>query len=291
MKIGFLGFGEVSSILSEGLLDNGVNVFTCLQGRSSTTKNKALEMGVTICPSYRKLAEKSEILISAVTPSTAVEVARDIGKYSRGIYVDINNISPATVREALGQVENKKTVDAAIIGSVKRNGSNVQIIACGDSAQDFAFLNDYGLNIKIMGTEIGNCSQIKMLRSSYTKGVSALLWETISAAYKMGIDEEVMEIIGETEGQQFKNSVNSRLISSFKHAKRRYEEMDEVKNLLSDEIDPIMADAIENTFEIILDQNKDFNNNNNNNNKDFKDAIEFKSDLKSYKELFKHLYD
>ncbi|MDP3623108.1 MAG: DUF1932 domain-containing protein, partial [Methanobacteriaceae archaeon] len=224
-------------------------------------------------------------------PSTAVEVARDIGKYSRGIYVDINNISPATVREALGQVENKKTVDAAIIGSVKRNGSNVQIIACGDSAQDFAFLNDYGLNIKIMGTEIGNCSQIKMLRSSYTKGVSALLWETISAAYKMGIDEEVMEIIGETEGQQFKNSVNSRLISSFKHAKRRYEEMDEVKNLLSDEIDPIMADAIENTFEIILDQNKDFNNNNNNNNKDFKDAIEFKSDLKSYKELFKHLYD
>ena len=290
MKVGFLGFGEVSSTLSEGLLDNGVTVFTCLHGRSSNTKNKALEMGVTICDSYRELAETSEILISAVNPSNAVEVARDIGKYSRGIYVDINNVSPATVWEALGQVENKKTVAASIIGSVKKNGSNAQIIACGDSAKDFAVLNDYGLNIKIMGTEIGNCSQIKMLRSSYTKGVSALLWETISAAYKMGIDEEVMEIIGETEGHQFKNSANSRLISSFKHAKRRYEEMDEVKNLLSDEIDPIMADAIENMFEIILDQNKDFNKNDNNH-KDYKDAIEFKSDLKSYKELFKHLYD
>ena len=289
MKVGFIGFGEVASTLSKGLLDNDVTVLTCLNGRSHTTKNKALEMGVTICNSNKELAETSEILISAVTPSTAVEVAREIGKYSTGIYVDINNVSPSTVQEALGQGEKiKKLVDAAIIGSVKRNGHNVQIIACGESAQDFAVLNDYGLNIKIMGTEIGNCSQIKMLRSSYTKGVSALLWETISAAYKMGIDEEVLEIIGETEGPQFKNSANSRLISSFKHAKRRYEEMDEVKNLLSDEIDPIMADAIENTFEIIFNQNKIFNEDDN---KDLKSPMNFKSDFKSYKELFKHLYD
>ncbi len=284
MKVGFLGFGEVSSTFSEGLLDNGVTVFTCLYGRSATTKNKALEMGVTICDSYRELAETSEILISAVTPSTAVEVAREIGKYSRGIYVDINNISPSTVLEALALMENKKTVDAAIIGSVKRNGHNVPIIACGESARDFAVLNDYGLNIKIMGNEIGNCSQIKMLRSSYTKGVSALLWETISAAYKMGIDEEVLEIIGETEGPQFKNSADSRLITSFKHAKRRYEEMDEVKNLLSEETNPIMAEAIENMFEIILHQNKTFNKSYKN-----KDLTEI-SDFKSYKELFKQLY-
>lgn len=288
MKVGFIGFGEVASTLSQGLLDNGVNVLTCLHGRGPTTKNKALEMGVTVCSSYRELAETSEILISAVTPSTAVQVAREIGKYSTGIYVDINNVSPSTVREALGQVENKKTVDAAIIGSVKRNGHSVQIITCGESAHDFAVLNGYGLNIKIMGNKIGNCSQIKMLRSSYTKGVSALLWETISAAYKMGIDEEVLEIIAETEGPQFMNSANSRLISSFKHAKRRYEEMNEVKNLLSDEIDPIMADAIENTFEIISNQNKIFNEDDN---KDLRSPMNFESDFKSYKELFKHLFD
>src|SRR5512145_2913789 len=116
MKVGFIGFGEVASTLSQGLLDNGVTVLTCLHGRSATTKNKALEMGVTVCYSYRELAETSEILISAVTPSTAVQVAREIGKYSTGIYVDINNVSPATVLKALGQIENKKTVDAAIIG-------------------------------------------------------------------------------------------------------------------------------------------------------------------------------
>jgi 3-hydroxyisobutyrate dehydrogenase-like beta-hydroxyacid dehydrogenase len=280
MKVGFVGFGEVASTLSNGLLDSGLTVLTCLHGRSLSTKNKALDMGVNICNSHRELAETSEILISAVTPSTALDVAREMGKYSRGIYVDINNVSPSTVIEAMGLVENKKTVDAAVIGSVKRNGPEVQIIACGDSASDFAVLNDYGLNIKIMGAEIGNCSQIKMLRSSYTKGVSALLWETIGAAYELGIDEEVLEIIGQTEGPQFENSSKSRLLSSFNHSKRRYEEMNELKNLLSGTEYLSMVDAIEKTFEIIYEKNRELN-------KDQKEKLDFKS----YKEIFKALND
>lgn len=281
MKVGFVGFGEVASTLSNGLLDSGVNVLTCLHGRSLRTKNKALDMGVNICNSHRELAETSDILISAVTPTTSVEVAREMGKYSQGIYVDINNVSPTTVIEALGLVENKNTVDAAIIGSVKRNGLEVQIIACGDSASDFAVLNEYGLNIKIMGTEIGNCSQIKMLRSCYTKGVSALLWETIGAAYELGIDEEVLEIIGQTEGGlQFENSAKSRLLSSFNHSKRRYEEINEVKNLSSGTEDLLMVDAIEKTFEIIYQKNLELN-------KDKKEQLDFKS----YNEIFKALND
>ena len=34
----------------------------------------------------------------------------------------MNNVSPKTVRNALGMIENGKTVDAAIMGSVARNG-------------------------------------------------------------------------------------------------------------------------------------------------------------------------
>jgi len=49
-----------------------------------------------------------------------------------------------------------------------------QIITSGKSATQFAKLNNYGMNIKIIGSEIGQASTLKMLRSSYTKGVSAL---------------------------------------------------------------------------------------------------------------------
>jgi 3-hydroxyisobutyrate dehydrogenase-like beta-hydroxyacid dehydrogenase len=252
MKVGFIGFGEVASTLSQGLLDGGADVSTCLEGRSSSTKELAKKNGVKICLRSVDMAEESDILICSVVPSMAINVAHELGKYSKGVYVDINNISPATAREALAMVENQRVVDASIIGSVKKNGSKVQIIASGNSAADFAILNDFGLNIRVIGSEIGQSSGIKMLRSSYTKGVSALLWETVLAAYEMGIDEEVLDIIGETEGDHFKDSANSRLVSSAVHSNRRYEEMKEVQKVLSEVVDPIMSQCTEKTFELIF---------------------------------------
>src|SRR5664279_525281 len=115
MKIGFLGFGEVASTLSVGLMENGADVYTCLDGRSASTKNNAKKIGVKIVPSYRTLATNSDILISSVVPSKAIEVAKMVGKYSTGIYVDMNNISPETACITLDMIRNSKTVDAAII--------------------------------------------------------------------------------------------------------------------------------------------------------------------------------
>jgi len=43
MKVGFLGFGEVASTLSAGLLKNGVEVSTCIEDRSPRTQRLAQE--------------------------------------------------------------------------------------------------------------------------------------------------------------------------------------------------------------------------------------------------------
>ena len=75
MQVGFIGFGEVASKLSMGLLENGVNVYTCLEGRSARTVENAIISGVKIYNSYKELAENSEILISSVVPAMAFEVA------------------------------------------------------------------------------------------------------------------------------------------------------------------------------------------------------------------------
>ena len=243
MIIGFLGFGEVASKLSAGLMDGGADVYTCVVGRSTRTKEISEKIGVKIYGSYRELAENSDILISSVVPSNAVEVAGIVGKYSRGIYVDMNNVSPKTVRNALGMIENGKTVDAAIMGSVARNGDNVKVIASGPFAKEFAKLEAYGLNIIVVGCENGQASGIKLLRSAYTKGVSALLFESIYSAYKMGLDREVLEYISDTEGNGFMESAVSRIISSSIHADRRSQEMGEVVEMLSENLDPVMCRA------------------------------------------------
>lgn len=254
MKVGFIGFGEVASVLSKGLLNEGLDVLTCVNGRSSKSQSLAKKSGVKLCLRNSDVAEDADILISSVTPDMAFHVAKELGKSSKGIYVDINNVSSQTVKNSLAMIKNQKVVDAAIIGSVHKEGHMVQIIASGNSANDFEKLNDFGLNIKVVGPEVGQASSIKMLRSSYTKGVSTLLWETIFTAYKMGIDEEVLNIIAETEGPNFEESAKSRLVSSAFHSKRRFNEMKEVQDFLSEIYEPTMAKCSGNVFGLIYER-------------------------------------
>lgn len=251
MKIGFLGFGEVASILSKTIIQGGGEAYTCVEKRSSRTQENAEKVGVNICPDDHELARISDILISAVVPSQAVTVAQAVGKHCKGVYVDINNVSAYTVKKALGYIENRKTVDAAIMGGIKRRGAAVTIISSGNSAPYFARLNDYGLRIKVISTEIGQASTLKMLRSSYTKGVSALLFESLYTAYTLGLEEELLNCLEETECPGFRESALSRITSSIIHGDRKSQEMDEVLKVIKH---PRMTRAASDLFKQIANK-------------------------------------
>jgi 3-hydroxyisobutyrate dehydrogenase-like beta-hydroxyacid dehydrogenase len=247
MKIGFIGFGEVASTLAMGLLKQGIIVSTCIKGRSQKTHKIVEKLELDLCESNKELAETSDFLISAVTPASAIKIAQDVGEYVKGIYVDINNISPSTAKKSLSLIKNGKIVDASIIGTI-RNGINVPIIASGPYADEFCELNKYGMNITVIGSDIGQASAIKILRSAFTKGISALLFETLYPAYEMGIDQEVLKYIAETEGEEFEESAKSRIISSAFHADRRYEEMNEVIELLEETENPKISKATQDFY-------------------------------------------
>lgn len=242
IKIGFLGFGEVASTLSNGLLARGVKVSTCLEGRSQTSVELAKSSEVYVFDSLNELVESSDILLSVVVPAEAVSVAAKVGGGFEGVYVDLNNVSPGTVKEAFSHITTGKTVDGAIMGGIK-NGLGTPIIASGEFAEDFAELNQYGMNIEVIGTEPGQASGLKMLRSAYTKGVSALLFEAFHAAYQMGVDETLLRYLTMSEGSHFPASANSRLTSSTYHSQRRAQEMDEVVKFLTEYEDPLITRA------------------------------------------------
>jgi len=252
IKVGFIGFGEVASIMASKLMEEGVEVLTSTSGRSERTRKLARDLGVIECADIQEVSRESDIVISAVTPGVAVRVAREVGDDVAGVYVDMNNVAPATVKRALANIRNGKVVDAAIMGRVK--GLKVKILASGSSARDFARLNDYGFNIKVVGDVVGDASALKMLRSSYTKGVSALLWETLLAAYHLGLDGSLLEMLEETEGEGFRERAISRVISSAFHSRRRYEEMKDVESFLSENITPIMSKCTLRTFKRIIGQ-------------------------------------
>ena len=96
--------------------------------------------------------------------------------------------------DTLDKIENGKTVDAAIIGSVFKNGVNVNVIASGSCANEFADLKNYGMNITVVGSVNGQASGIKLLRSSTLKEFLPYFLSLSILATKWGLIKKFLNI-------------------------------------------------------------------------------------------------
>ncbi len=277
MIVGFIGFGQVASTLSNILSAKGIQTVTVVKDRSQKTNKLAVNSDVQIIDSYKALLEGSDIVISANSPANALNLAEKYSDYmGQGIYLDLNNISPNTTysmakffdksenivsdeeESKLCIFQKKKEpdmrnnfVDGAIIGSVSNNPP--LILLSGVRANELVILNNYGLKIMVLSNTPGDASTLKILRSLYTKGVSAVLMEAFETAKKIDLEDQLFDILSITEGEDFEAKSNSRLKNSYKNSKRKVEEMDEALKFL-DEISPdkkhFMTKAARNKFNL-----------------------------------------
>ncbi len=261
MKFGFIGFGEVSHTLSNILLSYGFELMTSTEGRSKKTKELVKSLDIKVLDSFEEVASQSDILISANSPQSALAVALKYGSLTDGLFLDFNNISPNTAKQIENYIGDEHFIDSAIMGKVKSDELNLYF--SGRKANEFVenmrnFIKDNDfpgvkVNIKVVSDEVGDVSKLKTLRSSYTKGVSALLVETFETAEKLGLSEDLWEILALTENRDFESSAKSRISSSYRASKRKYEELNEVLEFL-DGVDKkrkskIMALATREKFE------------------------------------------
>ncbi len=106
MKIGFIGFGKVARNLVRLINSENITFLTSAQNRSENTIKNMEESDVEILDTFKEVATLSDILISANSPNQALDVAVKYGKYSKGIYMDLNNISPKETLEINKHVNN-----------------------------------------------------------------------------------------------------------------------------------------------------------------------------------------
>ena len=116
MIIGLIGFGKVSQNLVELIQSDEITFITSTENRSPETIKNIEKSNAKILDDFKEVAIKSDILISANSPKNALGVAEKYGGYARGIYLDLNNVSPNTTNEISKHVEN--LVDGAIIGKI-----------------------------------------------------------------------------------------------------------------------------------------------------------------------------
>ena len=225
MIIGFIGFGKVSQNLINLIKSDDITFISSFEGRSKKTIENIKESKIDVADTFRDVAINSDILISANSPKSALEVAKEYGKYSDGIYLDLNNISPDTTFEISKHVKN--LVDGAIIGKI--DSASPILYFSGESSDKLLFLREF-IDVRKISDNVGDAAILKLLRSSYTKTLSAVLIESSQIAKEYNLEEKFFDILSLTEGDEFKEKSLSRINNTLDNSKRKSEELQEIIN-------------------------------------------------------------
>ncbi len=223
MIIGFIGFGKVSQNLISLIKSDDITFMTSVEGRSQRTIEKIKDYEIGVADTFKEVAIESDILISANSPKSAIEVAEKYGKYAKGIYLDLNNISPDTTFEILKFTPN--LVDGAIIGKI--DSAHPILYVSGELSDKLMFLGKF-IDIRKISDNVGDVAILKLLRSSYTKTLSALLIESSELAKQHNLENEFFDILSLTEGDEFREKSLSRINNTLSSSKRKSEELEEI---------------------------------------------------------------
>lgn len=198
--IGIISPGEMGYNIALVLNKHGLEVVTCLRGRSPRTQRLAKQANVVDLPNLRAVVDTSDLIISVVVPSAALPVGRSlakaIGAVNKPVLVaDVNAISPMTslaINKAI-TAAGGMYVDACIIGSAQRLEKGATFYVSGNYCKEFTALQDFGLTIKVLGNQIGQASAFKMVYAGLTKGLSSLSVELLLTAHSLGLFDQIME--------------------------------------------------------------------------------------------------
>ncbi|MFT5365592.1 MAG: 3-hydroxyisobutyrate dehydrogenase-like beta-hydroxyacid dehydrogenase [Candidatus Latescibacterota bacterium] len=201
LTVGLLSPGDMGHAVGQMLIRHGAKVITCLEGRSERTRALAQKAGIGDVPSYGDLIRESDMIISILVPSEAEATAARVAQAVDGadlVYVDCNAVAPATVKR-IGEVitgAGGQMIDAGIIGGPPQEPRTTRFYCSGPDTSVFMQLNEYGLDVRSVGTEVGQASGFKMCYAAGTKGVTALQTELLVAAKALGLYDALIDELG-----------------------------------------------------------------------------------------------
>lgn len=204
-RVGIMSVGDMGAGFGDVLHQNGLEVYTCLAGRSELTRLRAREAGFIDTPDLEALVAQVDLIISVLVPSEATQLAEDaaaamIRTGARPAYADANAIAPGTVQkiDAIIRDAGASFIDAGIIGGPPRKGYSPRIPCSGPDTAIFEALKDYELNVRVVGESVGQASGLKMVYAASTKGTTALWTELLTAARVLGLEDELRSELGES---------------------------------------------------------------------------------------------
>ena len=230
-SIGILHPGEMGISLAVCAQQSRHALHWASEGRSAATHNRAAQFQLRDVRTVANLCAECSVVVSVCPPHAAETVAHQVvASGFTGLYLDANAISPQRamqIGEAMGKV-GISFVDGGIIGGPAWEPDKTWLYLSGPRADDIVACFSTGpLRTRVLGTEIGQASALKMCYAAYTKGTTALLASILGAAEQLGVRDALYQQWSQ-EDLKFAAQTEQRVRKVTAKAWRFTGEMDEI---------------------------------------------------------------
>ena len=193
--VGIINPGAMGISIAASLKSAGHDVLWASEGRSAASCQRAAEHELRDLETLDRLCAGSEVLLCVCPPHAAETVAHAVIEAGfQGLYCDGNAIAPQKA-QAIGdsmRAANIDFVDGGIIGPPAWKAGTTRFYLSGASADRVAGLfADSVTGARVVGSEIGQASALKMVFAALTKGSTALLSAIYGTAQQLGVREDL----------------------------------------------------------------------------------------------------
>jgi 3-hydroxyisobutyrate dehydrogenase-like beta-hydroxyacid dehydrogenase len=191
MRIAVFHPGAMGSKLAAQLVVAGHEVHWVPEGRSEASAARAAEAGLIGTP-FAEAVREADVVLCSCAPQGAVDIAKQVGSAGfSGLYIEANQLSPRSLREAQSAVSEATFVDAGVVGPPPTGGpSPTHLMLSGGAAEQAAELwAGTAVTPMVVGTEPGAASAAKSSYALYNKGKAALAVLAFQLAEKHGVTE------------------------------------------------------------------------------------------------------
>ena len=200
MAVGIVSPGAMGSALGIALGRCGGEVLTTLDGRSARTRKLAGEAPFALVPDLDALVAACDVVLSVVPPGSALGTARAIAAAaartgSRPLVADLNAISPEAAQAVAAELAEGRLdlVDGSISGPPPVQPGTTRLYLSGARAGEIAILGLNGVDVRVIGSDVGTASALKMCTASVYKGTALLLAHALVTARAHGVLTEVVD--------------------------------------------------------------------------------------------------
>ena len=234
MTVAIVSPGAMGSAVGAALARGGVRVVATLAGRSERTARLAERAELELLPDLRSVIDAADVVVSIVPPEVAPAVAAEVLRAAdvagaKPLFVELNAIAPATAQNiaTAAAAGGQNVVDGSISGPPPWRAGTTRIYLSGARATDVAELPFDGVDLIVVGEEVGAASAVKMSTASVYKGTTALLIQALLAAHANGVLEHVLSDL-QTGSPQLVANIERRIASAAAKSERYVGEMREI---------------------------------------------------------------